>query len=450
MIDAQPSTLDERVTGLSASSAVLLAAVAAGVLAQGGFYLGGRLVVCGLVAVAVVIAATTGSRIDRQLVPLAAAAAGLAVWTVARGLTAGGHWPTVLGTVGTLAVFVSAAALTVRADAGERETLVRWLTGVGALVAVTGWIGAAFRVPIWAVAVEGRLWRASSTLTYPNAAAAVLGGLALLALASLAARPASTPRALTAFVLVTGLGATQSRAGLIAFAAGLAVLCGLLRRFFAGPLLGAAVAVGALLPTTAVDAEPRPWVAAAGLVVGALIALVRHRGALVAVLAALVTVTALAHAHWSAVVANRGTLASWGRSHATSAALDLVAAHPWVGTGPGLARFVWLDDAGDAVIARFVHNEYLQLTVELGLVGTALLGVLIAAAGAIVLRARGGSSLTWAGSTAALVGFAVHSAFDFLWQPAALPLLAGLLIGLAGQTVRSEEVAPSITGEEEE
>ena len=441
---------------LSLPQVALLAAVAAGVIAQGGFYLGGRLVVLGLVAVAAVVAVVVRTPADRRFVPIGAAAVALAAWTVLRGLTAGGYWPTVLGTVGTLAALVVAAALTSRADLAQREALLLGLSGVGALVAVTGWIGVAFRVPIWAVTVEGQLWRASSTLTYPNAAAAVLCAAALLALAAFAARPASVPRALTAFVLVTGLGATQSRAGLIAFVVGLALLAWRLRRLFAGPLLGAVIAVGALLPTTPVDAAPRPWLAAAGLVVGALVAVARHRAVLIVVAAALAAAAALAHDRWDSVLANRGNLASWGRSNAISTALDQVAAHPWVGSGPGLARFVWLDPHGEVVIARFVHNEYLQLTVELGLVGAALLGLLVAAAVAIVAGGRSGAA--WAGPAAALVGFAVHSAFDFLWQITALPLLAGLLIGLASRNTEDRPMtasvhggeAPSITGEEDE
>jgi len=455
MVAAPRSTLDTGVSGLSMPHVVLLAAVAAGVIAQGGFYLGGRLAVLGLVALAALVALVARTPADRRFVPMAAAAVALAAWTVVRGMTSGGHWPTVLGTVGTLAALVIAAALTARAEPAQREALVLGLTGVGVLVAVTGWVGVAFRVPIWAVAVEGQLWRASSTLTYPNAAAAVLCAVALLALAAFAARPASAPRALTAFVLVTGLGATQSRAGLIAFVVGLALLAWLLRRIFAGPLLGAVIAVGALLPTTPVNAAPRPWLAAAGLVVGALVALARQRAVLIVVAAALAAAAAVAHNRWDTVLANRGNIASWGRSNAISTALDQVAAHPLAGSGPGLARFVWLDPHGEVVIARFVHNEYLQLTVELGLVGAALLGLLVAAAVAIVVGGRAG--VAWAGPAAALVGFAVHSAFDFLWQITALPLLAGLLVGLASRTTEDRPMtasvhgggAPSITGEEE-
>jgi hypothetical protein len=37
----------------------------------------------------------------------------------------------------------------------------------------------------------------------------------------------------------------------------------------------------------------------------------------------------------------------------------------------------------------------------------------------------------WAGASAAVTALAVHSGFDFLWHPAVLPLLGGLLCGLA-------------------
>ncbi|WP_433204303.1 hypothetical protein ACQP00_35690 [Dactylosporangium sp. CS-047395] len=88
-------------------------------------------------------------------------------------------------------------------------------------------------------------------------------------------------------------------------------------------------------------------------------------------------------------------------------------------------------------------HEYLQWLVDLGAVG--LLGLLALIAALVVLMRRGdvGNPL-WAGAVAAIAALAVHSAFDFLWELAVVPLLVGALTGMAAQP-RSEEPATSIT-----
>src|SRR5581483_3067981 len=86
------------------------------------------------------------------------------------------------------------------------------------------WAGVAWRLPRFAVLVEHRLWRGGSTLTYPNAAAAALVPLALLALALLIARPDKPLRAAAGYLLLVGVGATLSRAGFLALLVGFGVL----------------------------------------------------------------------------------------------------------------------------------------------------------------------------------------------------------------------------------
>src|SRR5262249_60489968 len=108
--------------------------------------------------------------------------------------------------------------------AAARESAAGALIAVGVVVSVTAWVGVAWRVPRFAVLVDHRLWRGASTLTYPNAAAAVLVPLALLVIALLAAQPRSVLRALTAYLLLVGVGTTLSRAGFLALLAGFVVL----------------------------------------------------------------------------------------------------------------------------------------------------------------------------------------------------------------------------------
>jgi hypothetical protein len=438
--EVRPSTADAA-GHLTAPGALLIGALAGGLIAQGGFYLPGRLIV-----IALTVAAAGWALVHTQFSAdrwLTAAAGAVAAWTLVRAAAAGGNWPTAAAAVATAAVLIIGATLT-------GPGMVTSLTVIGVGVAVTGWAGVAFRLGIWAVPVEDRLWRAASTLTYPNAAAAVLAPLALLAVARLAARP-DRARTVVAYLTVTGLGATLSRAGALAFAVGLVVLLAATahRGRLVAPLLGAAVATAGLLPSVPVDQPVRPGWAVAALVAGLAVAagpglLPGRTGGVVVPVAALLVVLAvavLAWPHLTGIVHSRVSLESGGRRGASGAALHLIAQRPWFGHGPGVAMYAWSDSTG-GYLARFVHDEYLQTVVDLGLIGgLALLALLVAAVRA-VWRARRPDPL-WIGAAAGLVAFAVHSAFDFLWRPAALPLLAGILLGLA---IHGEE-EPSI-GEE--
>jgi hypothetical protein len=422
----------------------LVAAVAAGVIAQGGFYLPGRLIVAALVLLALCLLVRP-SRADPGLVLLSCGA--LAGWALIRGAVAGASYEA-LGWLLSLTAVVGVVLVVRRLDGDDRERLRVAVIGITAGVALTGWIGVAFRVPLWALVVEHRWWRASSTLTYANAAAAVLVIGALLALAWLFAAPYSVLRAGTVFVLVTGLGATLSRAGALAFAAGLVMLTvtgygrALLWHGFA-PLLGALVAVAGLAPSVPAAAAVRPGIAMTALVCGAAIAIgatvLRGRARLAALVAlscgAVVAVLRWRPSSMDALLEARLTLASSGRRDATGAALERFADRPVVGSGPGQAYLFWTTPDGRGGFARYVHNEYLQTLVDLGAIGFALLLAVFAALILVIRRGRpvaGGTSRgLWAGAVAAFAALALHSAFDFLWQLSVVPVLGALLVGLA-------------------
>ncbi|WP_329108880.1 O-antigen ligase family protein [Micromonospora sp. NBC_01699] len=441
---------------------VLIAALSAGVVAQGGYYPAGRALVTVLVAVALVVAVWLRPRVRRDAWPVVAACAALAGWILVRAIVADAY-PVAIGAVATLGGVAAVVLILVRTTPAERERCVEALLGLGVLVAVTAWIGVAGRVSRFAELVEGRLWRGSSTLTYPNAAAALLAPLALLAIALLLARPRSLVRTGAAYLLLVGVGAALSRAGLIALVAGLvvlAVLHGPWRTIVrVGPLiLGAGVAVVALVPSTPATGQPQPALATVGLLAGAVIvfgsvlssARARAGAMLVALLAGGLTLLSQWNSEYlRAVLASRGNFSSPGRSGAATAAFDLVAANPWFGTGLGQARFVWLTSDGNGALALYAHNEYLQLLVDLGVVGGVALLALFAAM-ALAVR-RGGvdphRAGIRAGALAALTAFAVHSGFDFLWHIAVLPLVGALLVGLAAPA--TGEIQPGTTVVEE-
>ncbi|WP_433044730.1 O-antigen ligase family protein [Dactylosporangium sp. CS-033363] len=424
-------------TGWAPPTLALLAAVTAGVVAQGGFYLPGRILVTALALIALALA---GHRFELR--PLWLAAAAIAAWALLRAVTAGG----LADAAGICLALLTLVAGVVVGRGARATDLAAGLTGLGALVAITAWAGVAWRIERWSVLVESTLWRGASALTYANAAAAILAACALLALALCTARP-SKVQSLLLYLTISGLGATLSRAGALAFALGTAVFLvfGPRRaalRHLIPAALGAAVATAALVPSFPATASPRPLIALAGLAAGAVIALLHPWFALgLSVLGALL----VDRSTLDKVLDRRFTLDSRGRSGALHSALATAREHPLLGSGPGQARYLWFDYKGDLVVSRWVHNEYLQWLVDLGAVGLVGLLALIAALAVLMRRGYARNPL-WAGAVAAIAALAVHSAFDFLWELAVVPLLIGALTGMAAQP-RGEEPAVSINGE---
>jgi hypothetical protein len=427
---------------------LLLVAVTAGLLRQGAFYPPAQRLVGLLIAMAAMLALATWrpTSDDLRLPPVVPALA-LAVWAVLDGVLLGldGAGAGAASLLAGLAVVVLVCRRLSRED---REILLIGLTCVGLLVALTGWLGVAGRTGSWTFQAQG-LWRASSTLTYPNATAAVLAPIGLVVLGRLIGRPGSVPLALAATGLLSGLAATMSRAGALALTVGLVVLAALLglratARAAVGPLAGALVALICLVPSMPAARPPRPALALAGLCAGLALAatvarvrrwppLVLLGCVLVAAVAGLLAAGNLVGGAAQTVAEARVNLVSPDRTGASHAALQLVARHPFTGTGPGHARLRWEGQGHGIQLFAYVHNEYLQVAAELGLVGLALLGVLVASFGRLLWRARATerSRATWAGAAAAAAAFATHSGFDFVWHLPAIVLTVTLLIGAA-------------------
>jgi hypothetical protein len=425
---------------------LLLTAVAAGLLGQGAFYTRVRWYLGLLVAAAAVLAlvAWPPTRDDARLPPVVAALA-LAGWAVLdaalHGVPAAGAGPALL-LLGLVAVLLVCRRL----QPEDREVLLLGVVAVGLLVALAGWLGVAARAGSWAWLGDG-IWRASSTLTYPNAAAAVLVPVALVVLARLVDTPGSLPLALAATGLLAGAAATMSRAAALALAVGLVVLAGLrgprrTARAALGPCVGALVALAGLVPSMPAAGPPRPALALAGLGAGLALAAVLARLRAVAavalvlggVLLGCLAVAAVAGGVGDAarlVAETRITLASPDRSGAVAAALRVAAEHPLTGAGPGQADLRSRGAEGGTRIFGYAHNEYAQVAAELGLVGLALLAVLLATLARLLWRARaaGPPVAGWAGVVAATAAFAVHSGFDFVWHLPAVVLTVTLLAG---------------------
>jgi hypothetical protein len=430
------------------ASLLLLMALAAAAFGQGAFFSTVRWFAVALIALAVAVA------LAGRVLPVADLRTGfvlagllLAVWAVVRAAAAGtpaGAFGWVLFGAGTAAV----VSVSRRLDAASGETLLGGALAVGVLVAMTGWLGVALHVRPWGLPAQG-LWRAASTLTYANATAALLVPLALVALARLTATPRSACLCLAATSLLTGAGATLSRAGAAAFAVGLLVLCWVLgaralARAGAGPVAGAGVALLGLVPSLLATAPARPLIAALAMAAGLVMAVLIQRltgpalalpivGAALAAAVLVIYRAPEVHGAIRALTQARFTLASSARSGEAAAALPIVGRHLVAGAGPGHAILRWTGPGGGLYVDRYSHDEYLQVLTDLGLAGAALAAIFLFAAGRLLWRARAdlpGRAL-WAGAVAAATAFLLHSGFDFLWQVPAIPFTVGALVGLA-------------------
>ena len=78
----------------------------------------------------------------------------------------------------------------------------------------------------------------------------------------------------------------------------------------------------------------------------------------------------------------------------------------------------------------YAHNEYLQTIAEVGVPG---LFLLLGGLGAVAFAIRRGRCVNAtnaaAGGVAALVVFAAHSSFDFLWHVPLIPIAAAVIVG---------------------
>jgi hypothetical protein len=450
-------------SGGPAALCLLLAALSLALLAQGAYYAPVQWGVGIATAGAAAVTMATGNRRGLVSAPVVGCLL-LAGWSLVRGLA--GSSPTsglrpALLALGLATAFTVARRLTVE----DRELATRVLMLLGAVVALAGWAGVVWHLSPYALANDG-VWRAASTLTYANASAAVLGCLTL-ALAGLASgRPHDPRRAALLALLMVGTGATLSRAGFVALVVGTLVLLvlrgpGPVLRASVGPALGALVALLGLVPSMPLSSAGGRPVAVVALVAGLVLAAslptprLSSLGRVALVVAAAATVVVLTVGP-QVLVGSIDDVAGW-RAHASSparveaarAGLALAAERPWTGAGPGDGWTSWRGEDGSRATMRYVHDEYLQLAVDLGLPGLLLaLMVLITAGRGLVsaLRLEGeqtAKGLT-AGACAALAAAAVHAGFDFVWHVPAVPLLVAVVVGLGCRGTR-----PATAGEEQ-
>ena len=367
----------------SLATAIAVGATGAGLLRNGGFY------TPDLVAVPLVLAVAAFVSLRRLTWPDAAFVGTLLLF--AGGWLVRSHYdgqPARAASLSAAAVGMAAAYVLSRRceSAHERALVMRGLVMIALAVALLSlFLWAAHRAP-WGLPYDG-VWRLSGPFAYPNAAGAFF---ALAFVANVAQNDRSWfDRGGSAVVLFGALAATASRGALVALVAGLIVLGR--DRFVARTAWGRrAVVLGA--------------VAAIG----------------VSIYVALLTFGVVGTTR-----ANTASASVDDRVAELSAAARQGRERPLVGQGPEQDLFIH-NFRGDAV-ARYAHNEVLQIWAGAGLMGVVSIGaVLTAAAGA--LRAKAGPRGRVA--RAAAVVLLVNGLLDFNWHFVVLVAYGGWLMGL--------------------
>jgi O-Antigen ligase len=304
------------------------------------------------------------------------------------------------------------------------------LACLGAACALSGFAGLVWRWSPLAMPAQG-LWRLSSTLTYADATGLVLGACLLLALGC-----DRCPVLVRVVVCLNaaGLLATQSREAFVAVACALFLVPARRWRIFAMPL-AAGTALGVAAIASSAQGNRVPWL---GLALVASVALAvwdapplrsprswpRGWAFVGASLCVTVGLGLVLHREVGLRVfspSNSDRFVEW------STALRQWASDPLFGVGPDR---LLVFHAADGTSARFVHNEYLQVAADGGVLGVGLLGLVALSLTKVLHRVDALSSC----AVAALVCVAVGGAFDFDWHLPVVGLVAGWCAGLAGGT----------------
>ncbi|MFZ0250534.1 MAG: O-antigen ligase family protein [Acidimicrobiales bacterium] len=406
---------------------VLVLAAVAG-WRDGGFWDGGAAAVA-VIAAVLLIAALFRAPPDRREILVVGSLGLLVLWWFVRSVTAGpgaDFLPLGASIIGFAAAFAAARPLIGRA----RQEAAVSMACLGAVGALVGFVGLVWRVMPLALPAQG-LWRLSSSVTYADAAGLLFGVCLLLALGC--ERAPSLVRVVVC-LNAAGLLATQSRGAYVAIACACFLVPARRYRDFAVPLLAGAV-LGVAAIASSPQSRPVPWLGVVvALAVG--VSLWGERGvtwprlggwARVAgggvALGAAVGIAVLVHHE----IGLRALAPSdQDRSAESSSALHQWLSSPLAGVGPD--RLLELH-ASDGSSARFVHDEYLQIAADTGIVGLGLVACVALSLAKTLRRSDPLSSC----AVAAVVCWAVGGVVDFSWHLPVVGLVGGWCAGLAAR-----------------
>jgi len=306
---------------------------------------------------------------------------------------------------------------------------------------------------VFAAALEGRALSPTSPYVVAPLALAVGVAIGRLAAPYVGHRASAlTLLGTTTYLLLAVLWTAGPAKGPLAYAnanAALAVqliaLSGLVMTRTTGRWRAVA-AVSALVALAVVDANASKAGLAVAVPLLAVVALgtwrpARRRSTMwIALLAAAATVASAAAA--VGVLAYRPTWPSWALSAFDPArktlwhdALGLWARHPVSGAGPG--SYEQLSTLGRDPDTAAAHSSVLQVGAETGTIGVALFAAIVLAGLLLVRRSTPSDAVIAAGAWTALL---VHSFADHLLDFAPVVLAAGIVLGLATASQRSEQL----------
>ncbi len=197
---------------------------------------------------------------------------------------------------------------------------------------------------------------------------------------------------------------------------------------------GAWIVLGAVACFGVIILRPRRWSTVLARVVmlaaltGAVVAALPHTVGSVTAPGTLVT--------RAASIVDRSDYSIQGRLNFWRAGIAIFRDHPLVGTGPGTFAIVHAAYQKDVrYYARDVHNFYIQIMTEMGLIGLGallVLGVSIWTMWGRTLRGSQGKEEypLIVGVGLGVLAFSLHSAFDMDWMFPAIPAVAFGLIGV--------------------
>jgi hypothetical protein len=351
----------------------------------------------------------------------------LALWWLVRAQTSGSvsqFLPLGASFLAFAAAFAAVRPLKGRA----RDVAVLGVAGLGAVGSLVGFAGLIWRWYPMAIPTQG-LWRLSTTLTYSDAAGLVLGVCLLLAMGT-DVHPVFIRMCVC--LCAAGVLATQSRGAYVAVAC---AVCFVPWRRYVRHLvpLVAGTALGLVAIVSSPDTSSVPWLGGALVLAVAVAAFAGWEvptPASGAVARSVIILLALCGAAAVFLVAHHEiglrafSPSNQDRSVEWSTALHQWKTAPISGVGPDhLLKF----RAADGTYAHFVHNEYLQIAADTGLVGLALL----TCAALSVIRVARRTDVLSSCATSALVCWAVGGAFDFDWHLTFVGFLGGWCVGLA-------------------
>jgi O-antigen ligase len=119
-------------------------------------------------------------------------------------------------------------------------------------------------------------------------------------------------------------------------------------------------------------------------------------------------------------------------------ALDTGADHPIAGVGASGFRVAWLEHRKVDEVVRDAHSLEIETFAELGIVGLAVLAILLGGFVVSAVAAHRADPSLVAGPLAALTVWGFHSAIDWDWEMPGLTLVAVVLAGaVLAQAVRA-------------